>query len=245
MKQTMIRIGNFFFKTRNKAFPIIVVALFALALPAQTVLGSTHLADVKDLVAIALALSGLAVRGVVIGYAYIKRGGLNKKVYAENLVTEGMFGVCRNPLYVGNVLIYVGVFLLHGDLLVTISGIVVFLFIYQCIVLAEEAYLADKFGEGYQHYCADVPRWTLALSKFKTSTEGMKFNFTRAIMKDYSTIATTLVMLALTQLYKILAAPADAPGGVSVMGLGAFMVAIILCALLIRVWKKNTSIQKA
>ena len=69
--------------------------------------------------AVLIAMSGLAVRGVVIGLAYIKRGGLNKKVYAANLVTEGMFSVCRNPLYVGNMLIYTGEFLMFGNPLVS------------------------------------------------------------------------------------------------------------------------------
>ncbi len=244
MHKTMIEIGNFFFKFRNKLFPVIVIALFAIASPTHTILGSEDNATTKDIIAIIIALSGLAIRGWVIGYAYIKRGGMNKKVYAENLVTEGIFGICRNPLYVGNVLIYIGVFLLHGDPLVATLGIIVFLFIYQCIILAEEAYLADKFGVGYQHYCADVPRWALRLNLLKASTEGMSFDTRKAIMKDYSTIATTLVMLALTLLYKQATASATLKTE-TFIPFAVFITVIICCALAIRVWKKKSSTQKA
>jgi len=243
MKPTMIRIGNFLFKYRNKLFPLIILLLFAAARPSETLLGSTYLANIKDWVAMVIALSGLALRSLVIGYAYIKRGGMNKKVYAENLVTEGLFGVCRNPLYVGNLLIYAGVFLLHGAALTVIVGIAAFLFIYQCIVYAEEAYLEEKFGEGYKNYCNDVSRWGLKLSRFKASTEGMNFNFGRAIMKDYSTIATTFIMLAITEMYKQIV---KSEGDISSQEVRTMVLLILMIGLwagFIRFLKKRASKQ--
>ena len=93
-----------------------------------------------------------------------------------------MFGVCRNPLYVGNMLVYSGLFLFHGNPLVVVVGCLVFAFIYQSIIYAEEEFLADKFGQGYRDYCRNVPRWGLKLSAFASSTEGMvpvfHFNYT-------------------------------------------------------------------
>jgi len=207
MKILMLAFGTFFFKYRNQAFPLIIVALFIAAPPTTTVLGSAALEQSKDIIALLIVLAGLVLRATVIGYAYIKRGGLNKKVYAKNLVTEGMFGVCRNPLYVGNMLIYVGIFLLHGHPLIVVAGITLFAFMYQCIVLAEEAYLEEKFGEGYRAYCADVPRWIPQFSKFADATEGMEFNFKRVLIKDYSTIAATLITLSLVEVYERLELP--------------------------------------
>lgn len=245
MKPTMIRIGNFFFKYRNKLFPLIILVLFALQPPSETLLSSKYLASIKDWVAMLIAISGLALRGLVIGYAYIKRGGMNKQVYAENLVTEGLFGVCRNPLYVGNVLIYVGVFMLHGAPLIMLSGIAAFLFIYQCIVYAEEAYLEEKFGEGYKNYCRDVSRWGINLRRFKASTEGMSFNFGRAIQKDYSTIATTFIMLAVTEIYKQLATSEGDLSSQEVRTLFLLILMIGLWAGFIRFLKKRASKQSA
>jgi len=207
MKTMMISIGDFFFRYRNQAFPLIIVALFVLAVPSSEIFQSEGLDQAKDIIAVIIAISGLVLRAMVIGYAYIKRGGLNKKVYAKNLVTEGMFGVCRNPLYVGNMLIYVGIFLLHGHPLVVVAGITLYAFMYQCIIYAEEAFLENKFGDGYRAYCRDVPRWMPRFGKFAESTEGMEFNFKRVLIKDYSTIAATLITLSLVEVYERLALP--------------------------------------
>jgi protein-S-isoprenylcysteine O-methyltransferase Ste14 len=212
MKPLMIPIGNFLFRYRNQVFPILIVLLF-LASPAPGEMGgSAALEHMKDAIALCIALFGLSMRATVIGYAYIKRGGLNKKVYAKNLVTEGMFGVCRNPLYAGNMLIYTGVFLTHGNPWVVSIGIAGFLFMYQCIVYAEEAYLRDKFGKGYDAYCADVPRWLPRLDKFADAIEGIPFDLAHAIRRDYSTISATLIALALVEIYGQLARPDPGQG---------------------------------
>jgi protein-S-isoprenylcysteine O-methyltransferase Ste14 len=226
MKKMMIAIGEFFFRYRNQAFPVIILALFVLAVPPSELFASKALEQAKDGVALLIALSGLVLRATVIGYAYIKRGGLNKKVYAKNLVTEGMFGVCRNPLYVGNMLIYAGVFLMHGHPLVVIVGIGLYAFMYQCIVLAEEAYLQQKFGDGYLAYCADVPRWIPRFGRFGEATEGMAFNFKRVIIKDYSTIAATLITLSLVEVYEYVALPNPSQYIGYLAQLGAFIAVV-------------------
>ncbi|WP_431322605.1 methyltransferase family protein [Rhizobium sp. YTU87027] len=227
MKATMIGIGNFFFKYRNQAFPLIIVALFLMSPPPTEIAGSVAAERVKDLMALLVIFSGLALRASVIGYAYIKRGGLKKRVYANDLVTEGMFGVCRNPLYVGNMLIYAGVFLLHGNPVVAILGIALFLFIYQCIVYAEEAFLEDKFGDAYRAYCADVPRWLLRFSNFSTSTQGMVFNVKRVIAKDYSTVSAALLAVLLIEIYRVVGATSVPPVHVYAL---ASLIAIVAAA---------------
>ncbi|WP_077965046.1 methyltransferase family protein [Ensifer adhaerens] len=199
----MIAIGNFLFRFRNQFFPAIIVELFLLMPPPALVLDNPLLTLAKDAVAILVILAGLALRAIVVGYKYIQRGGLKKKVYAKDLVTEGMFGVCRNPLYVGNMLLYSGVFLLHGNLLLIVIGIGLFAFMYQCIVYAEEAFLLRTFGEAYQAYCRDVPRWALRLSNFRQSADGMAFNIRRVVGKDYSTVSAAMIAVLATEMYKL------------------------------------------
>ena len=205
MNRLAIRIGNLFFRYRNVAFPVFVVALYALVAPPSEIFGSRRLEVIADGLALALSLLGLATRAAVIGFAYIKRGGKGKRVYAADLVTEGIFGISRNPLYVGNLLICAGMFLMHGDPAVFVAGTAVYVLVYVCIVRAEEAYLGEKFGPAYRAYCSDVPRWIPKLSRFRQATQGMDFNIRRVIQKDYSTIATTLIVLALTEIYAELA----------------------------------------
>ena len=64
-----------------------------------------------------ITVTGQLIRGATIGLAYIIRGGKEGKVYAEELVTTGIFNHCRNPLYVGNILMLFGVGVLSNSLL--------------------------------------------------------------------------------------------------------------------------------
>lgn len=239
MKSSMIRIGNFLFRYRNQAFPILILLLFLASPPPGEIWGSTTLERAVNVIALLVALSGLALRATVIGYAYIKRGGLNKKVYAKDLVTEGMFGICRNPLYLGNLLIYTAVFLMHGDPWVVSIGVASFLFMYQCIIYTEEDYLQNKFGEGYKAYCADVPRWLPRLDKFAKAIEGMAFNLKRVIDKDYSTISATLIGLASVEIYEQLASPDPSQARTYLLLLIASIALIGLATGAIRIFKKG------
>ncbi|OCP00602.1 MULTISPECIES: isoprenylcysteine carboxylmethyltransferase family protein [unclassified Ensifer] len=235
----MIAIGNFLFRFRNQLFPAIIVVLYLLMPPPTFVFGSPALTLAKDTVAILVILAGLALRATAVGYKYIQRGGLKKKVYAKDLVTEGMFGVCRNPLYVGNMLLYCGVFLLHGNPLLVVVGVGLFAFMYQCIVYAEEAFLLRTFGEAYQAYCRDVPRWALRLRNFAASTDGMTFNVRRVIGKDYSTVSAAMLAVLATEMYKFASyEPAGRNTGVLV-ALGIAMALVGIATAVISYMKRR------
>jgi protein-S-isoprenylcysteine O-methyltransferase Ste14 len=240
MKGMMISIGNFLFKHRNFLFPLYILALFLLFQPPVCrIHEAASGAAVQTLVAVLIAVSGLAVRGIVIGLAYIKRGGLNKKVYAANLVTEGMFSVCRNPLYVGNMLIYTGEFLMFGNPWCALIGVVSFWFIYECIIAAEENFLRDKFGQAYDEYCRDVPRWLPRVSKIGGAISGMKFDWKKFIIKDYSTMCSTLTFLASIQIWEILANHGFSHHKAEVFSLLGAVIVIVLAAIAVRVVKKS------
>ncbi|MGB4056854.1 MAG: isoprenylcysteine carboxylmethyltransferase family protein [Alphaproteobacteria bacterium] len=198
-KNWLVKTGDFLFKWRNYMFPVMIGVLFILFPVPDSYFGSPALEEWKDVLAFTIIFSGLAFRMVTIGWAYIKRGGLNKEVYADTLVHSGFFGMCRNPLYVGNMMIYAGVFLLHGNPIVVVTGIAAYTFIYIAIIAAEEHYLRAKFGAAYEKYCAEVPRWIPNFSKYKESVAGMNFSIKRSIFKDYSTIFNTVLAIALIE----------------------------------------------
>ena len=195
----LIACGNFFFRYRNSVFLMVMLVLLVSFPPEWPGASRTYELGV-DIAGLILALAGQALRAAVIGFVYIKRGGLNKRVYADTLVTEGFFGVCRNPLYVGNFLMLAGLLLIHGNPWVIALGMTFFLFAYVSIVAAEEHFLSGKFGSDYSAYCRDVNRWWLDFGRLAGSTEGMRFNWRRVVIKDYSTfstnIATALVLLS-------------------------------------------------
>ncbi len=184
----MVRIGNFFFKYRNVLFIFLYVLLF---IPSPDLFSASGWGESYYLYPIVAGLlvtiAGQVLRGATIGLAYIVRGGKDGKVYADQLVTEGMFRHCRNPLYVGNILMLLGVGILANSLYYVLLVIPVFLFIYHCIVLAEEAFLRKKFGTVYDEYALRVNRWIPSFRKMGKTFEGIPFNAMRWILKEYNT----------------------------------------------------------
>ena len=195
-----IRCGNWFFRHRNWAFPVALIALLIVP-PPRLLAGDLRWDRWLDLAGVLVALGGSGLRAWVIGLAYIKRGGVDKKVYAETLVTSGLFGVCRNPLYVGNALVLIGLFIIHNNPLVYVLGGAYFGFAYWCIVAAEEAYLSREFGDEFDAYCTTVPRFWLNWSRYAAATAGMTFNWRRVAAKDYSSIYSWVIAAILLHQY--------------------------------------------
>lgn len=195
----LVRYGNFLFRYRDAVFPVALVALFFAFRPAYP-RGSERLDDLLDAAGVLVALAGQALRVAVIGYRYVVRGGRNRRVYAEDLVTTGFFAHARNPLYLGNLLILVGLFLIHGNPWVVALGLPFFTLGYVAIVAAEEAFLRDKFGAAYDAYARDVPRWLPRFRGLRASLAGIEFNWRRVVLKEYGSafywMAGALVLLA-------------------------------------------------
>ena len=135
------------------------------------------------------------IRALTIGLRYIVRGGKNKKVYAEDLVTEGIFRHCRNPLYVGNILMLLGVGMLSNSLIFLTVMVPIFCFIYQAIVLAEENYLHKKFGIQFEEYMKNVNRWVPELRGFGQTLGSMTFNWKRYVVNEYNTVYLLLLSI--------------------------------------------------
>jgi protein-S-isoprenylcysteine O-methyltransferase Ste14 len=202
----MIQIGNFFFKYRNLLF-ILLYGLLFLPSPELFTENIFH-AEYKTwplIIGLFVTVLGQAIRGATIGLAYIVRGGKDKKVYAEHLVSTGIFSHCRNPLYVGNILMLLGVGILANSLIYVAIIMPLFLFIYQAIVLAEENFLRGKFGADFDAYCTKVNRWIPSLKGIGATFSSMEFNWKRWVLKEYTTQFIWLAGIAMLiiRLYQI------------------------------------------
>jgi protein-S-isoprenylcysteine O-methyltransferase Ste14 len=77
----------------------------------------------------------------------------------HRLVTYGIFAWMRNPLYVGNFLIWMGFTVISGVLWFIPVAIVLFAIEYTLIVRYEEGVLESTFGEEYLRYKERTSRW--------------------------------------------------------------------------------------
>ena len=84
------------------------------------------------------------------------------------LIVKGPFAHVRNPLYVGNMIIYLGLGVMSYALFpyLQIAALSFFALQYYLIVKIEEQYLAKTFGENFSDYVKNVPRFIPRLTKY-------------------------------------------------------------------------------
>lgn len=204
--------GGVFLRYGKGALPIVILAAYSLATPGEEIFGSGHLERLLDVTALAAVLLGLTVRAVAIGSA----GGPESR-----LVDSGVYGLSRNPRYLGSLLVCVGIFLMHGSLNVVLTGTLACVLIYAAMVHAEEGELSARFGERYRAYRQAVPRWMPRLSRLRRANLGIDFSVRRALANDWLTIAATAVTLVFIEVHESLSPALAASSQTIVIALAA------------------------
>jgi protein-S-isoprenylcysteine O-methyltransferase Ste14 len=75
------------------------------------------------------------------------------------LLERGPYAFTRNPMYVGEVLLWLGQALLYGRVAVLGVGLLLFSAMHWQVIPREERALEERFGEPYRAYLRRVPRW--------------------------------------------------------------------------------------
>ena len=144
------KVGAWLFRNRTSIPVPFAVAL--LLLPP-----STHLLLTPIATGVILTISGEALRLWAVHHI-----GVISRTRSDRLgplVVSGPFGLCRNPLYVGNIAIWVG-FALTARLVWMAPVVLVLLAAeYYAIIRWEETLLESRLGGSYRAYTAQVPRW--------------------------------------------------------------------------------------
>jgi protein-S-isoprenylcysteine O-methyltransferase Ste14 len=78
---------------------------------------------------------------------------------ASCIVKTGPYTHTRNPIYIGGAVLYVGLALLFNAGWAVLGVIPLLYIIHTRVVLPEEEYLENKFGDEYRAYKAKVKRW--------------------------------------------------------------------------------------
>ena len=78
---------------------------------------------------------------------------------ASQLTTGGPYRMVRNPLYIGNTLIFAGATVFSKLLWMVPIAAVWCVVMYTLTIRWEEKHLANQYGQPYLDYLASVPRW--------------------------------------------------------------------------------------
>jgi protein-S-isoprenylcysteine O-methyltransferase Ste14 len=115
----------------------------------------------QERIAIAVVLFAVGVGVAIPALRGFRAAGTHVEPWkpASALVTGGIFGWLRNPMYVGLTLFLVALSLALASDWMLVMTILFTLVIHFGVVKREERYLEAKFGDAYRDYKARVPRY--------------------------------------------------------------------------------------
>jgi protein-S-isoprenylcysteine O-methyltransferase Ste14 len=113
---------------------------------------------------------------------------------SDQIVTTGIYGYVRNPIYLGSFLIGLGVFIMGNIFIFTIFYIIVFLYICSEKIKAEEEELKEKYKEEFEDYALHVP----ALLPRITPFNGSKLSFDLGMLRVNNEYQVWLAIYAVT-----------------------------------------------
>jgi protein-S-isoprenylcysteine O-methyltransferase Ste14 len=90
---------------------------------------------------------------------------------SKELITDGPFSLCRNPLYLGTFIIVLGAGLALTNPLMTIFTIIIYIPVHVLAARAEERHLTEIFGQQYEEYRRSTPAFLPAFKKYHSREE--------------------------------------------------------------------------
>lgn len=179
------KLGNVFFKIRSFTPIPFIIALLYFSRPTWT----------SAAVSILFISMGELLRIWAVGYA----GGMTRATAlgaARDLVTTGPYSFVRNPLYLGNLLLSIGV-TVFTNVYWLIPVLMIGYFIqYLPIIAVEEKYLLESCGQVYEDYQAEVPR---LLPGYRTYSNPSlhDFSWLRALKSERRTLTAIVCVIGL------------------------------------------------
>ena len=126
-------------------------------------------------------------------------GFVEKK--GQKLAMSGPYAFVRNPLYVGNFFLGLGVAVIVWNWILLVLFFAGFLGIYTGTIRGEEKHLREMFGKPYEDYCRNVPSFLPQLTPYEAPTKD-SFLWSRIIKHhEYITVAGIFLMLMMIHLY--------------------------------------------
>lgn len=200
LKEELRNTGNWLFRWRSY-LPLLLIVLFLLALKDINYSDDSRLWEIFCLF---VSLFGLAIRAITIGYVPKGTSGRNTKGQKAGVLnTTGMYSIVRHPLYLGNYVIWLGISLFPRLWWFTVIVTLIFWLYYERIMMAEEDFLLEKFGDSFSQWAdktpAFLPKWQ------KWVKPELSFSLKNAIKREYggffAVIATFTSLAMLSEIF--------------------------------------------
>lgn len=185
LKDQMAKTGAWLFRWRSY-LPLVLIVIIIPAFQEFSYPFGSHAYDLLwEMFCLSVSLFGLFIRCYTIGYTPKGTSGRNtKSQVAETLNTTGIYSIVRNPLYLGNFFMMLGVTMFPRTWWLCVIYALAFWLYYERIIMAEEAFLKTKFGEYYENYLASTPAFIPNFRLWQPNT--LSFSFRNVLKREYS-----------------------------------------------------------
>jgi protein-S-isoprenylcysteine O-methyltransferase Ste14 len=177
--------GSWLFRHRSY-LPMLILPIFFLSLGSFTYLNRSHfLNEIWQVFCLCVSLLGLAIRIVTVGRTPIGTSGRNtREQIAYTLNTTDIYSIVRHPLYLGNYLIMMGFALWPHNGWLAIVTTCIYALYYERIMMAEEAFLRQRFGETFEDWANKTPAFIPRFHGWKSSA--MPFCWRTVAQREYN-----------------------------------------------------------
>lgn len=181
-----MKLGRLLYKYRSLTPIPLIVALFILAKPQLFSLLSGFF----------ISISGELLR--LWSVAYTGLTTRSKNVQTPILVTNGPYGIVRNPIYAGNFFLSLGVVVAAHAFFpwFILIYIAVFALQYTFIIRYEEKFLAESFNDAYKDYKTQVPSFFPTFKPYRKGSS-IKPDLKVAYRSEKNTINISLIVYAI------------------------------------------------
>ncbi len=238
LQEDFEKTGEYFFRWRSY-LPLFMAVLFILALAQfRYPFASNRLNLAWDAGCLTLALLGQVVRFFTVGFVPRGTSGRNTRgQVAETLNTTGLYACVRNPIYLGNFIIWFGLSLFMKSVWFTTVIILCFTIFYERIIFAEETFLRQKFGDAFLQWAGATP---VIIPRFKNwRAPSLPFSWKSALNREYGTFFAIIVTFTVLELLAGLFSSGT-------LRIEAIWVKLFICSgvlyLTIRYLKKKTKV---
>ena len=157
--------------------------------------------EVEDLwLAVCVCISGLGLllRCLTVGFVPSGTSGRSRgEPSASTLNTLGMYSIVRNPLYLANGVMWVGVALSTTSAWFVGLSILVYWLYIERVISAEEWFLASRFGDAFRAWAKSTPCFLPRLSLWRAPA--MRFSLRTVLGREYSGLVAVGVAFTLVE----------------------------------------------
>ena len=185
----IVRLGEWLFRHRT-----VTPVPLALALLGITI-GTAPPSAALTLTGVGLVILGEGVR--LWGFRHIGVISRTRSGRLGPLVASGPFALVRNPLYLGNIALWIG-FSVSARLIWLAPLVALLLALeYHAIARWEEQQLETQLGDPYRQYLARVPRWIPTLGSRAVERATAPYSWREMLFSERGTLIAIAVGYAL------------------------------------------------